>query len=108
MTVLNVHEVDTSRAYRIIESRLKTLEARGYIVATGEVTCATSAGSTDVTDAAVLSTDTVALTPVSANAIGSDGPAYVSAVTDGQFTISHANAATTDRTFRWWAIRPPA
>lgn len=41
------------------------------------------------------------LTPVSANAateVG-NGTLYVSAVTNGAFTITHANSATTGRTF---------
>jgi hypothetical protein len=54
-----------------------------------------------VTDNNCAVGSTPILTPATANAsveVG-NGTIYISAVTNGSFTIKHANAATTERTF---------
>ena len=75
----------------------------GRTRATGTFTCTASAASTVVTNEIVNDADTVVLMPTTANAaaeIGA-GTAYVSAVAKGSFTVTHANAVSTDRTFRY-------
>jgi bifunctional N-acetylglucosamine-1-phosphate-uridyltransferase/glucosamine-1-phosphate-acetyltransferase GlmU-like protein len=86
----------------VINTAIRQL-AQGRNNATGSVTLAASVTSTVVTSDIVNDTDTVLLSPMTANAaaeIGA-GTAYVSAVAKGSFTITHANAVSTDRTFRY-------
>jgi hypothetical protein len=75
--------------------------AAGRSNATGTVTLATGAASTVVTDNNCAAGSTPLLTPVTANAAAEigNGTMYVSAVTNGAFTITHANSATPGRTF---------
>jgi hypothetical protein len=65
------------------------------------VTLTVSVATTTVTEDACASGSTVILTPASANAATEygNGTMYVSAVANGSFTITHANSATTARTF---------
>lgn len=75
--------------------------AAGRSNATGTVTLVTGAATTVVTDSNCAAGTVPLLTPVSANAateVG-NGTIYVSAVANGAFTITHANSATTGRTF---------
>jgi len=75
--------------------------AAGRSNAVGTVTLATGAASTIVTDknCAVGSVPiTVSVTANAATEIG-NGTMFISAVTNGSFTISHANSATPGRTF---------
>lgn len=80
--------------------------AAGRSNATGTVTLATGSATTVVTtsqDGVIAPASTPILTPITANAateVG-NGTMYVSAVADGSFTITHANSATTGRTFLW-------
>lgn len=67
----------------------------------GNVTLTASATSTVVADARIKSSMVVFLSPRTANAAGAWGTTYISAVADGSFTITHANAATLDRDF-WY------
>jgi hypothetical protein len=80
--------------------------AAGRSNAVGTVTLATSAATTLVTDKNCAAGSTPLLTPVTANAateIG-NGTMFVSAVANGSFTITHANSATTGRTFLYALI----
>lgn len=75
--------------------------AAGRSNAVGTVTLATGAATTMVTDKNCAVGSTPLFTPVTANAateIG-NGTMYVSAVANGSFTITHANSATSGRTF---------
>lgn len=86
----------------VLNTALRQL-CQGRNNATGEVTATASATSTVVTNMVVNENDTVLLQPTTANAaaeIGA-GTAYVSAVAKGSFTLTHANAGSTDRTFRY-------
>ena len=85
--------------------------AAGRSNATGTVTLATSSATTTVSVAngAVTQSGLIApgsvpiLVPTTANAateIG-NGTIYISAVAKDSFTITHANSATTGRTFSW-------
>lgn len=91
----------------ITESDLKKIVlaiqqlAAGRSNAVGTVTLATGAATTVVTDKNCAVGSTPIFTPTTANAateIG-NGTMYVSAVANGTFTITHANSATTGRTF---------
>ena len=75
--------------------------AAGRSNAVGTVTLATGAGTTVVTTANCAAGSTPILTPATANAateVG-NGTMYVSSVANGSFTLTHANSATTGRTF---------
>jgi hypothetical protein len=78
----------------------------GKINATGEVTLTASATSTTVTEARAGSDSVILFTPTTANAAAEQGAGgmYVSANGKQTFTITHANNAQTDRTFRYAVI----
>jgi hypothetical protein len=72
--------------------------------AVGTVTLTTGSATTVVTPTftgVVASGSTPILTPTTANAAAEvgNGTMYVSAVANNSFTITHANSATTGRTF---------
>jgi len=75
--------------------------AAGRSNATGTVTLAAGAATTVVTDKNCAAGSTPLLTPTTANAAAEigNGTLYVSAIANGSFTITHANSATTGRTF---------
>jgi hypothetical protein len=75
--------------------------AAGRSNATGTVTLRTAATTTVVTDSNCAAGSTPLLTPMTANAAAEigNGTLYVSAVANGSFTITHANSATSGRTF---------
>ena len=78
----------------------------GRTRAAGTFTCAAGATTTVVANALVNVGDAVLLMPTTANAaaeIGA-GTAWVSAVAIGSFTVTHASASSTDRTFRYLAM----
>jgi hypothetical protein len=80
--------------------------ASGRSNAVGTVTLAVSSATTTVTDANCSAGTTPIFTPTTAAAateIG-NGTMYVSAVKNGSFTITHANSATTGRTFLYALI----
>jgi hypothetical protein len=91
----------------ITESDLKKIVlaiqqiAAGRSNATGTVTLATGSATTTVTTSNCAAGSTPILTPATANAATElgNGTIYVSAVANGSFTITHANSATTGRTF---------
>jgi hypothetical protein len=67
--------------------------------ATGTVTLTANATTTVVEDNKFQSDMIPVLSPMTANAAAALGTTYVSARTKGSFTLTHANAATTDRSF---------
>jgi hypothetical protein len=75
--------------------------AAGRSNATGTVTLATGASTTVVTDKNCAAGSTPLLTPTTANAAAEigNGTLYVAAIANGSFTVTHANSATTGRTF---------
>ncbi len=75
--------------------------AAGRSNAVGKITLATGASSTTVTTSNCSDSSTPILVPASLNAAAEvgNGTMYVSAVANGSFTITHANSATTGRTF---------
>lgn len=75
--------------------------AAGRSNAVGTVTLNVSASTTTVSDNNCAAGSIVVFTPTTANAateIG-NGTMYLSAVANKSFTITHANSATTGRTF---------
>lgn len=77
--------------------------AAGRSNAVGTVTLTTGAASTVVAtdNCAVGSTPILTATTANAAAEVGNGTIYVSAVANKSFTITHANSATTGRTFRY-------
>lgn len=75
--------------------------AAGRSNATGTVTLTTSTATTVVVNANCAEASTPILTPTTANASAEvgNGTIYISVVANGSFTITHANSATTVRTF---------
>lgn len=78
--------------------------AAGRSNATGTVTLTINVATTTVTPTqtgSIAAGSTVILTPTTANAAAEvgNGTMYVSTVANGSFTITHANSATTLRTF---------
>lgn len=80
--------------------------AHGRCVAAGSVTLTVNVATTTVSNEVIPAGCFPQLTPASANAAAEmgNGTCYVSAVAKGSFTITHANAATTARTFYWHAV----
>lgn len=70
---------------------------------TGTVTLVASAASTTVSDRRVGINSVITWMPTTGNAAAEvgNGTVYVSAITAGQFTVTHANNAQTDRTFKY-------
>jgi hypothetical protein len=75
--------------------------AAGRSNAVGTVTLTVSVATTTVTDNNVASGSVPILVPTTANAAAEvgNGTMYISAVANKSFTITHANSATTGRTF---------
>lgn len=71
----------------------------GKLRVTGEFTLTAGATTTVVNDNKFESEMLPVLTPLTANAAAALGTTYVSARTQGSFTITHANNAQTDRSF---------
>lgn len=71
---------------------------QGHLACKGSVTLAAGTTTTTVTDARVSVNSIVMFSPRTANAAAAKSTMLIS-VTDGAFTITHANTATTDRTF---------
>lgn len=80
----------------------------GKVNCTGTVTLTANVASTAVTDQLAGPNSTIYLSATTANAaaeIGAGG-LYISAKTDGSFTITHANNAQSDRTFDYAVFGP--
>jgi len=72
--------------------------------ASGKFTCAVNAATTvvSVPNAGLLSNPILFPTTANAAAELKNGTCYVSAVGLGSFTVTHANSATTGRTFNYF------
>lgn len=84
----------SSQAERTINELLK-----GRANNVGEVTLTANATTTTISDIRIKQTMTAVLIPRTANAAAAMTNVYISAVADGSITLTHANTATTDRTF---------
>jgi hypothetical protein len=76
----------------------------GKLNATGSFTLAANVASTLVQNTKVSIDTVVLLMPMTANAAAALPTTWVSAQDNGQFTVSHVSAASTDRSFRFVAI----
>lgn len=74
---------------------------QGHLANTGSVTLRANQTTTTVTDERVGINTVPVLVPTTANAAGAIGTTYISTVTGGSFTITHANTATADRAFKY-------
>ncbi len=68
---------------------------------TGDVTLTANAASTVVTDPRVGYYSVVTLSPTTANAAAALATTYIATYGDGTFTITHANNAQADKTFKY-------
>lgn len=82
---------------QIVQSLNRVIEGR--LDCYGTVSLAAGVTTTDVEDTFVSENSTIVLSPRTANAAGALATTYVSAKRNGGFTLTHANAGTTDRTF---------
>lgn len=88
-----------------LEARLVLNNAmRGKMNVVEEVTLTANAASTVVTDALVNSESLIVLMPTTANAAAALATTYIATVGDGTFTITHANNAQADKTFRYGVL----
>lgn len=73
----------------------------GKINATGVVTLTASGTSTVVSERRCGTGSVILLMPTTSNAAGALATTYIGTVTKQSFTITHANTATVDRTFKY-------
>lgn len=90
---------DEVRALRTTETVNGIID--GKIDVTGDFTLTANAGSTIVSDNKFESVMVPVFVPLTANAAAAIATTYVSARTKGAFTLTHANTATTDRSFAY-------
>ena len=83
-----------TQAERTINEMLK-----GRANNVGEITLTASSTTTTIDDIRIKQTMTAVLIPRTATAAAAMTNVYISAVADGSITLTHANAATVDRTF---------
>jgi hypothetical protein len=85
------------RAYEVINNLL-----RGKMNVSALVTLTAGVTTTTITDARIGSETHIIFTPTTANAAAALATTYVSETNrvNGSVDITHANAGTTDRTFR--------
>lgn len=80
--------------------------AQGRSNAVGSFTLTASTTTTTVTSTNCGSGSTVLYSPTTANASAEvgGGTIYIGTVSNGSFIVTHANAGSTDRTFKYAAI----
>jgi CDP-diacylglycerol pyrophosphatase len=69
----------------------------------GTFTLTPSTTTTTVNDPNVSENSTVNFMPTTANAAGAIATTYIGTIANGSFTVTHANNAQVDRTFRYSA-----
>jgi hypothetical protein len=75
----------------------------GKLNCVGEVTLATGAATTTLTDALIGPDSVIILMPLTANA-KAEGTPWQSAHATGSVTLNHVNSATTGRSYRYAVI----
>lgn len=98
----NFPAINEKDQVRIIQSIRDLFQGRS--LAEGTCTLTASTTTTVVTAPNCGLDSRIFLSPRTANAAAALGTTYISAVTRGAFTVTHANNAQTDRTFDY-AIR---
>jgi len=96
---MNIPGLNETRLAIIVQA-IRELAA-GASNSLGSVTLTPSTTTTVVSDRLAVSGSHVALCPLTANAAAALTTTYVSARGQGSFTLTHANAATADRTFSY-------
>lgn len=96
---MNIPGLNESRL-PVINQAIRELAA-GASNSLDEITLSAGATATLVTDRRATPDSHIALCPLTANAAAAIPTTYVSSRTQGAFTLSHANAATVDRTFSY-------
>jgi len=71
---------------------------------TGSVTLTANAASTTLTDYRITASSVISLMPTTANAAGAIATTYIGTTAIGSATITHANNAQADKTFRYSVI----
>lgn len=84
--------------YKVLAQAINSL-INGKSANVGTFTLAENVTTTTVTDNLFESNQIVVWSPTTANAAAAMDDLYVSARAKGRFTLTHANTATTDRTF---------
>lgn len=100
MTVLGISPDEKDlRKFALVIQQL----SQGRSNATGTVTLTVDEATTTVADVNCSVDSVPILVPTTANAVAElgNGTIYISAVANGSFTITHANSATTGRTFKY-------
>jgi hypothetical protein len=92
------HRTETD-ARRISQAIRELFEGRSNAV--GTLTLTAGATSTVVTHANCGPDSRILLMPTTANAAAALATTYVGTVTNGSFTVTHANAVSVDRTFKY-------
>jgi hypothetical protein len=90
---------DEVRALRHAETLNALIDGRAAV--TGSVTLTANAASTVVADNKFESAMVPVFVPLTANAAAALATTYVSARTEGGFTLTHANNAQVDKTFAY-------
>lgn len=78
--------------------------AEGRSNAVGTLTLTANAASTVVTSVTCGSGSVILLMPTTANAAAALATTYIATVANGSFTVTHANNAQADKTFKYVAI----
>ncbi len=68
---------------------------------TGTVTLTANAASTTLSDYRITASSVIALMPTTANAAGAIATTYIGTTAIGSATITHANNAQADKTFKY-------
>jgi hypothetical protein len=98
ISVPSLQETDQKTINRAVQQL-----SQGRSNATGTFTLTVSVASTTITDQNCAVGSVVIPIPTTANAAAElgNGTMWLSATTNGSFTFTHANSATTGRTFRY-------
>lgn len=80
----------------LLEREIYALQTKG-----GTVTLNANATTTTISNGSVTTSSVIVLSPTTSNAAGAVANVYVSSLAAGSATLTHANAATTDRTFSY-------
>ena len=74
---------------------------QGHLQNVGNITLVASSATTAVVDARVGVVSFIGFMPLTANALSAGPTVWVSSQSAGGFTITHANSASVDKSFRY-------
>lgn len=90
-----------SERWKVLASSWMLQANQGHLANTGTVTCSSGTAQTVLVDTRIGAFVTLAFMPTTANAAAEAVTMYVASLSKGGATITHANAASGDRTFRY-------